>query len=428
MKIEIGGKFPFIRNKETVQLRENVVRLSDEVAQLRASINTPGASLEDWFTLVGWDTSTYAGVTVNQDSALTHSAVWRAINILSSSIAQLPIGLYRKEKNGDITEAKDHPAYQLLKEPNGIQTGYIFRETMQYSICSWGNGYAFIERDDRNNPETLNIWEAANVEIIVEDGQVYYRQRPDRKLFNANFILHIPALSADGLVGKSPIQVAKESIAGGLAVQKFGNKFYANGAKQSGVLTHPGRLGDKGTQNLRKSFNKIMKDDEGGTMILEEGLQYNNISIPPDQAQFLESRKFSVNEIARWYGVPPHLLADLERSTYNNIEHQGIEFVIYSLMPWIRRWEDELNRKLLREEEKKDHYFKFNVNGLLRGDSKTRFEAYGLALDRGWMNIDEVRALEEMNQLPDELGKKYLVQVNRTPIEKLGNEKNNSGI
>jgi len=428
MKFEVTGRFPFIRNKEVVELTGKVASLSDDIVKLRARINTPGATLEDWFTLVGWDTSTLAGITVNQDTALTHSAVWRAINILSSSIAQLPIGLFRREKNGDIIEAENHPAYRLLKEPNGIQTGYIFRESMQYSVCGWGNGYAFIERNGRNDPKSLEIWDAANVEIIKDNNQLYYRQRPDRTLIDANFILHIPALSTDGIVGKSPIQVAKESIAGGLAVQKFGNKFFANGAKQSGVLTHPARLGDKGIQNLRKSFNKIMKDDVGGTMILEEGLQYQNISIPPDQAQFLDSRKFSVTEIARWYGVPPHLLSDLDRATYSNIEQQSIEFVIYSLMPWIRRWEDELNRKLLKEDEKKDHYFKFNVNGLLRGDSKTRFEAYGLALDRGWMNIDEVRGLEEMNNIPDGMGKKYLVQLNRTPIEKLGNEKNNGTV
>jgi HK97 family phage portal protein len=425
MRIELGGKFPFVSIKSG-QLEKQVSLLSDEITQLRASINSPSATLEDFFKAFGWDTNTTAGIVVDKDTAMTLSAVWRAVSILSSSIAQLPVGLYRKEKGGDIKEITDHPGIELLRKPNGLQTGYIFRESMQYNILTWGNGYAFIERDGTFRPTRFEILDPAKIDIEVAGDLLYYVREFTRT--EGDFILHVPALSFDGVLGKSPIQVAKESIAGGLATQQFGNKFFASGAKQSGILTHPGRLGDKGTQNLRKSFNKIMKDDEGGTMILEEGLQYHPISIPPDQAQFLDSRKFSVNEVARWYGVPPHLLGDLDRATYSNIEQQSIEFVMYSLMPWIRRWEDELNRKLLTEQEKQDHYFKFNINGLLRGDSKTRFEAYGLALDRGWMNIDEVRALEEMNNIPGGMGKKYLIQVNRTPIDQLGNEKENSGV
>ena len=427
MKFKSSGKFPFFRIVGTTnQLVKDVNLLTDEITQLRASINNPSATLEDWYNSFGWDSTTNTGINVDSESALTHSAVWRAISILSSSIAQLPVGLYRRDPSGDTISIPDHPMIQLLKIPNGIQTGYIFRESMQCNILGWGNGYAFIERDGSFRATKLNIIDPAKVDPKVVNGSLWYKI--DRQDTDGELVLHIPALSYDGMVGKSPIQVAKESIAGGLAIQRFGNKFFANGAKQSGILTHPGRIGDKGTLNLRKSFNKIMKDDEQGTMILEEGLQYQPISIPPDQAQFLDSRKFSVTEIARWYGVPPHLLMDEDRSTYNNIESQGISFVQYSLIPWIRRWEDELYRKLLTEKEKQDHFFKFNVNGLLRGDSKTRFEAYGLALDRGWMNIDEVRALEEMNNIPDGMGKKYLVQLNRTPIENLGNEKNNGAV
>ena len=408
MKFELNLKLPFVHRLSTNHVPD---------IEKRASVNMPSATLEDFFKLVGWETDTQAGISVDQNTALNNSAVWRAINLLSSSIAQLPISLYRKEKNGDIIEASDHPAYWLLKEPNGLQTGYIFRESLQYFVCSWGNGYAWIEGGDY--PKALYILDSKDVEIIDNKTSLLYRHRPTMQGYNSKDMLHIPALSLDGKVGKSPIQVARESIATGLATQRFGNKFFANGAKQSGILKHPQNLSDNALERLRNTFEKKMKGDEGGTMILEEGMDYVPISIPPEDAQFLETRKFSINEIARWYGIPPHLLGDLERATFSNIEHQGIEFVVYSLMPWIRRWEDELNRKLLKGDEKRDHFFKFNVNGLLRGDAKTRFEAYRLGLDMGIYNIDEVRALEEMNQLPGGIGKKYLVQLNRTDLDKI---------
>ena len=412
MKIELNSHFPFFhRIDPTIKQRL-------EALEKRATINMPSATLEDWYKVFEWDSSTLAGITVNQETALTHSAVWRAISILSSSIAQLPVTLYRREKNGDTIEAVNHPAYWLLKEPNGVQTGYIFRESAQYSVLTWGNSYAFIEKKGAD-PVKLYLLDPSKIDVISKNTELVYRSKPNAKVYNGQFILHIPALSFDGVSGKSPIQVAKESIATGLATQKFGNKFFANGAKQSGVLQYPGVLGDIGIKNLRESFDKNMKDKEGGTMVLEEGIKYTPITIPPDDAQFIETRKFSINEIARWYGIPPHLLGDLERATFSNIEHQGIEFVIYSLMPWIRRWEDELNRKLLKEDEKQTHFFKFNVNGLLRGDAKTRFEAYKAALDMGWMNIDEVRALEDMNALPNGAGKKYIIQLNRTDIDNI---------
>lgn len=424
--MRIGGKFPFIHRGKN--LSQEVKELSQELAQVRANINSPSATLEDFFKEFGWDTSSNAGITVDKESAMTHSAVWRAMNILSSSIAGLPVGVYRKDPGGNITQIPNHPGARLLKSPNNFQTGFIFREAIQYNVLGWGNGFALIDRDGNYKPLKLYIQDPGNINVELAGELLLYEIKNQFRKIDGDMMLHVPALSWDGILGKSPIQVARESIGGGLAVQQYGNKFFANGAKQTGVLIHPGVLGDKGKMNLRRSFNKVMKDDEGGTMILEEGLKYQPISVPPEDAQFLETRKFSVNEIARWFGIPPHLLADLEKTSYNSIEMQNIEFVQYSLLAWIRRWEDELNKKLLTEEEKEDHFFKFNLNGLLRGDSKTRFEAYGLALDRGWMNIDEVRALEEMNNLPDGLGKKYLIQVNRTPIENLGNEKTNSGV
>jgi len=208
-------------------------------------------------------------------------------------------------------------------------------------------------------------------------------------------------------------------------MQKYSANLFKNGAKQSGILTHPLPLSEQARQGLRKSFDKNMKDKEGGTMILDEGMKWQSTSIPPDQQQLLQSKKFSVDEIARWFGIPPHLLFEESRSTFNNIAEQGISFVRYTLTQWVERWEAELHAKLLTAKEQKDHFFRFDMDSLMRGSLKERMEAYRTALDMGIWNIDEVRRKEGDNKLPDGLGEKYIVQVNRTPIENLGNGKEN---
>jgi HK97 family phage portal protein len=387
-------------------------------AEQRASINYPGATLEDWYNFGGWDTKTASGIAVDHESAYTHSAVFRAIFLLSSLVGILPINKYRRLPNGNLEKIIDRTT-RLLREPSYVQTGQIFRETVHNRVLTWGNGYAKIIRNGAFEPTELRILDSSKVNLRENNGEFFYEITGDSKLLAPEYVLHIPALTTDGYVGKSPIQVAKESIGGGLALQKYGNEFIANGSKQSGILMHPATLGDKGVQNLRNSFNKNLKDKSGGVMILEEGMKYQGITIPPDQAQFLASRKFSVTEIARWFGIPPHFLADLDRATFSNIEHQSVEFVMYSLMPWLKRWEEELNKKLLTEDEKDDHFFKFNVNALLRGDLKSRYEAYATALRMGWMNVNEVRELEEMNKI--EGGDKYFIEANRQDILKSTN-------
>jgi len=404
MQLLFNGKFPFIH------------RIGD-TAEVRASINNPSATIEDWFNSIGWDSSTKAGVVVDQESALTHSAVWRAIFLLSSIVGILPINKYKRISNGNLEKINDKTT-RLLREPNYIQTGQIFRETVHNRVLTWGNGYARIIRNGSYEPLRLMILDPSKVSMYEKDDEYFYQVIGSEEKIPPEYILHVPALTTDGFLGKSPIQVAKESIGGGLALQKFGNEFIANGARQSGILMHPAILGDKGVQNLRESFNKNLKDKSGGVMILEEGMKYQGITIPPDQAQFLASRKFSVTEIARWFGIPPHFLADLDRATFSNIEHQSVEFVMYSLMPWLKRWEEELNKKLLTESEKDDYFFKFNVNALLRGDLKSRYEAYEKALRMGWMNVNEVRELEEMNKI--EGGDRYFVEMNRTDLMKVG--------
>jgi HK97 family phage portal protein len=402
MRVDLSWRFPFFH------------KFNEE----RATVNVPRATFE--YLVGGLDYTSESGIIVDSDTALTLSAVWRAISIISQTISTLPLSLYRKLSNGDRELLVDHPAIQLINNPNELATPILFKEALQTSVLTWGNGYGYITRTRSYEPKELKPLDPQKVTVRTEGKSVFYDVQGLGTGIDSERILHIPGLSFNGITGKSPIEVARNSLGGGLAVQKFGNKFFANGAKSSGILKHPGRLGDKGIENLRRSFDKKMAKDEGGTMILEEGVEYIPLTIPPDQAQFLASKKFTVEEVARWFGVPPHLLSDLDRSTFNNIEHQGIEFVQYSLMPWIKRWEEELARKLLREDEKKDHFFRFNINGLMRGDAKTRAEYYRLMLDLGVLNINEVRNLEEFNDIPG--GNQHLVQVNRMPLDKIGND------
>ncbi len=409
MKFEINATLPFIHKM-------------NGGAEKRATVNWPSAGLDVWFTDSGYQTST-AGVTVDASTALKHAAYWRAINLLSSQIASFPLRLFKRLPNGDTQEITDHPAVRLMtKKPNQITDPFIYRETMQANVLTWGNGYSEIIRDKKGDPVELLLMKSEDVSPR-SDGRVITYNYLDRTAIDYTKILHIKGLCFDGVKGKAPIQTAAESIGLGLAMQKYSNNFFKNGAKQSGVLTHPLPLSENARNGLRTSFNKNIKDKEGGTMILDEGMKYQNISIPPDQQQLLQSKKFSVDDIARWFGIPPHLLFEESRSTFNNIAEQGISFVRYTLTQWVERWESELENKLLREEEKEDHFFKFNMDSLMRGNAKDRFESYRAGLDLGVYSINEVRRLEELNSI--EGGDQHLVQLNKTTINNLGdgNEK-----
>lgn len=398
----LNTKFPFIHKLN---------------GQTRASVNLPTATLEDWLAS-GYETQS-AGVTINENSALKNSAYWRAVNLLSSQTASFPIGLYKRLPNGDTKEIRDHPAILLLiRKPNEIMTPFIWREAMQANVLTKGNAYSYITRSRQGTPLELRIMDPGSM-VPKSNGRKLVYEYQTNETYNPYRILHVPGVSFDGVKGKSVLEAAAESIGVGLAMQKFSADFYKNGAKQTGVLMHPMGLSAETLQGLRKSFNKNMKDKDGGTMILDEGMKYQPLSTAPVDQQLLQSKQFSIQDIARWFGVPVHLLMEESRSTFNNIAEQGISFVRFTLAQWVNRWEAELNAKLLTEKEKEDHYFKFNMDSLMRGSLKERMEAYRTGLDLGIYNIDECRRLEELNELPDGLGKKHLVQVNRVPIEDL---------
>ena len=244
-------------------------------------------------------------------------------------------------------------------------------------------------------------------------------------MYEPNQIFHVVGLSYDGIKGISPIDQAREAVGLALATEEFGAKFFANGARPGGVLEHPGVLKDP--EKLRESWNKVYQGSRNSHKIavLEEGVKYKEIGIPPEQAQFLETRKFQINEICRIFRVPPHLIGDLERSTFSNIEHQSIEFVTHTVRPWLVRWEQAIYKCLLNETERQLYYARFNVDGLLRGDFPTRMQGYATARQNGWMSVNDIRKLEDMNSIDAEKGgDDYLVNGNMVPAVSKQSENN----
>lgn len=370
--------------------------------------------------IFGLNSNTYAGPAVTEESALTFGAVYACVRILSESVAMLPLLTYRRLANGGKEKATDTAIYNLLhRSPNPEMTSFEFRETLIAHVATWGNGYAEIEWSNSGRP--LALWPLNPARMQVERRQgnlVYLYELPAGQTVTLPSwrVHHVRGLSSNGVVGYSPIRLAMQSIGVGLALEEYGARFFGNGARPGGVLKHPGVLSDGAYKRLKESWSA---ESEGLSnahrlKILEEGLDYEAIGIPPEEAQFLESKQFQVVEIARWFRVPPHMLADLTRATFSNIEEQGLEFVIYTLGPWLTRHEQAIERDLLTEAERQTLFVEYLVNGLLRGNITSRFQAYQQALQGGWMNPNEVRALENMN--PYEGGDTYLQPLNMAPV------------
>ena len=368
---------------------------------------------------------TAAGKTVNERSAMQLTAVYACVRILAEAVAGLPLHMYRCGKNGSKEKAVEHPLYFLLHdEPNPEMTSFVFRETLMTHLLLYGNCYCQIIRDGRGQVAALYPLMPNQMSVERDEkGQIYYtylRSGEEAATMNNGTVyllpedvLHIPALGFDGLVGYSPIAMAKNTIGMGLACEEYGAKFFANGAAPSGVLEHPGTVKD--ISRLRESWNTIYggSKNAGKVAILEEGMHYSPISISPNEAQFLETRKFQVDEVARIFHVPPHMIGDLERSTFSNIEQQSLEFVKYTLNPWVCRWEQALTRSLLSPREKREYCIKFNMDGLLRGDYQSRMNGYAVGRQNGWMSANDIRELENLDRIPAEQGGDlYLVNGN----------------
>ena len=377
--------------------------------------------------------SSSSGKVVTERSAMQMTAVYACVRILSEAIAGLPLHLYKYTSDGGKEKAIDHPLYQLLHdEPNPEMSSFVFRETLMTHLLLWGNAYAQIIRNGKGDIIALYPLMPNRMRVDRDDkGQLYYTYNRvyDEALKTKSMtvvlkpydVLHIPGLGFDGLVGYSPIAMAKNAIGLAIATEEYGAKFFANGAAPSGVLEHPSTL--KNPEKLREAWQSQFGGSQNSNRIavLEEGLKYTPISISPEQAQFLETRKFQINEIARIFRVPPHMVGDLEKSSFSNIEQQSLEFVKYTLDPWVVRWEQNLQRILLNPDEKKDYFFKFNVDGLLRGDYASRMTGYATARQNGWMSANDIRELENLDRIPTELGGDlYLINGNMLPMQNAG--------
>ena len=373
-----------------------------------------------------------SGKSVTERSAMQMTAVYSCVRILAEAVAGLPLHFYKQTEEGK-TKATDHNLYRLLHdEPNPEMSSFVFRETLMTHLLLWGNAYAQIIRNGKG--EIVALYPLMPNKMKVDrdsEGQIYYtytRSNDEAPTMEGTTVylqkenvLHIPGLGFDGLVGYSPIAMAKNAIGLAIATEEYGAKFFANGAAPSGVLEHPGTIKDPA--RVREAWQSQFggSGNSGKVAVLEEGMKYTPISISPDQAQFLETRKFQINEIARIFRVPPHMVGDLEKSSFSNIEQQSLEFVKYTLDPWIVRWEQSLARSLLSDDEKKSYYFKFNLEGLLRGDYVSRTSGYATARQNGWMSANDIRELENMDRIPVEQGGDlYLINGNMLPMANAG--------
>lgn len=380
--------------------------------------------------LFGGSTS---GKSVTERSSMQMTAVYSCVRILAEAVAGLPLHLYKYNESGGKERAAENQLYFLLHdEPNPEMTSFVFRETLMTHLLLWGNAYAQLIRNGKG--EVIALYPLMPNRMTVDrdnKGRLYYqywRGKDEAKLSRDNIVilqpsdvLHIPGLGFDGLVGYSPIAMAKNAVGMAIACEEYGAKFFANGATPGGILEHPGIVKDPA--RVRESWNAVYQGSGNAHRIavLEEGMKYTPIGISPEQAQFLETRKFQINEIARIFRVPPHMVGDLEKSSFSNIEQQSLEFVKYTLEPWLVRWEQAMVRSLLSKTEKEKYFIKFNVDGLLRGDYESRMNGYATARQNGWMSANDIRQLENLDRISAaEGGDLYLINGNMTKLADAG--------
>lgn len=371
--------------------------------------------------------STLAGKTVTPNNSMQLTAVYACVRIIAETIASLPLHTYNYTDNGK-EKAYSHPLYYILHDsPNGEMTSFIFRETFIYHLLLWGNAYIQIVKNGLG--EVVGLYpllpNKMTVERSTDDGLIYYKYQTDTKgqvILPAADVLHIPGLGFDGIVGYSPIAMTKNALGLAFASEEYGSKFFANGGHLSGVLEHPGHIKDP--ERVRDAWERAYGGSSNShkTAILEEGMKYTPISINPSDAQFLETRRFQITEICRIFRVPPHMVADLEKSSFSNIEQQSLDFVVNTIRPWLVRIEQSMKQKLLNSSEKKNMCISFNVDGLLRGDYQSRMNGYAIGINNGFLSPNDVRELEGMNKIPAEKGgDNYYTNGNFTRLEDAGN-------
>ena len=376
--------------------------------------------------------SSNAGKSVNPKNAVQVSTVYACVRVIAETIASLPLAVYEETETGS-QKATEHPLYRILHdEPNPEMTSFVLREVMLSHLLLWGNSYCQIIRTGKNHiaglypllPDRMEVDRDSKTGALI---YTYTTTEGNAVTLKPSDVLHIPGLGFDGIMGYSPIALEKNAIGLGIAAEEYGSTFFKNGARPSGVLTHPNTVRDP--KRLRDNWNATYGGSSNGgkVAILEESMSFTPISLPNNEAQFLETRRFQVEEICRIYRVPPHLVGNLDRATFSNIENQSIDFAVHTIRPWLVRIEQAMNRALFADSEKagspggRRFYVQFNLDGLMRGDYKSRMEGYAIARQNGWMSANDIRALENLNPIPDEEGgSTYLVNGNMVPVNLCG--------
>jgi HK97 family phage portal protein len=358
--------------------------------------------------------SSVSGAYVSAESSMRIAAVHASVSVISKTVASLPLHVYERTSTGK-QRAVAHPLYELLHaSPNAWQTSFEFRSMMQWNLCLRGNAFALIVWADRDrvleliplHPDRMTVGQLDDLTLTYE----YLRPNGARVVFPAEEILHIRGLSSDGILGRSVISDARDVIGIAQATQEYAGRLFKNDATPGVVIQSPKPLGKEAAARLRDSWNDAFAGSGNArrTAVLEDGLTVEKLSMTADDAQFLETRKFTRSEIAGLFGVPAHLIGDLERSTFSNIEHQGIEFATHCIRPWVVNWEQAIARALLTAPRK--YFAEFNLDALTRGDLKSRYDAYAIGRNWGWLSANDIRALENMNAIDG--GDTYLQPLN----------------
>jgi len=392
----------------------------------------PGTSLADpasWLLDALGMKRTNAGVVVSEEGAMSLAAVYSCVKVLSEDVAGLPFVPFRRGDNDSREIAYESPVFDLLvHQPNPEMTPFTYHQTCMYSLALWGNFYAIIMRNVSGNPTKFTPVHPASVtpKIDAHGRLIYdiigttdgYIKTQTVMAYN---MIHVKGLTTNGLLGNSVIRQQMETIGLGLAQNEFGAKFFSNGANMNGALTVPGKMTDKMEKNISNSWKNKWSglDNAFKTPILEQGMKYERIGIPPEEAQFIQSRKYTRSEISGMYRVPPHMISDLEKSTFSNIEHQGIEYVVFSLRPYLVNIAQEYNRKLFIGSDRRKYYTEHNVNALMQGDADARSKFYKSMFNMGTISINEIRKRENLNSV-DEGNNRYM-QMNMTTVENINN-------
>lgn len=367
-------------------------------------------------------------VVADEAGALRVIGIYACVRILSESIATLPLHTYKRRPGGGKDRATDHHLYyRLHDEPNPEMSSVDFWQALVGHVCLWGNSYAEIQRDRGDRPLALWPLRPDRMTIVRDtDNRLAYCYRmPDgfEVPFPARNILHVRGLSGNGIVGYSPIQLAAQAVGLALSAETYGAKFFANDSRPGGVLKHPGTLSDDAQKRLKAGWEEIHRGvgNSHRVAVLEEGVEWQQIGLPPGDVAWVEARQFQLQEIARLFRVPPHMLGDHERgASYAATEQQSLDFVVHTLRPWLVRLEKAIQRSLFTEGERRTHFAEFLVDGLLRGDIKSRYAAYAIGRQWGWLSADDVREYENQNPIGGIAGEAYWAPLNMVPADKLG--------